>query len=160
MGENNPCLHYCDQKIQKYFFILFLGAGSSSAKELTNVNCHTVADLVRGKYVEEIASYRIIDARYCYEYQGGHIRGAENFGTWDEDAFMKEFLPSDLGPRESVLQDDEKPHIVIFHCEFSSARGPALMRLLRNRLVKSEINLEFYLKSRRAVFSEWSTFCT
>ena len=78
--------------------------------------------------------YRIIDARYCYEYQGGHIRSAENFGTWDEEAFMNEFLPENLAPRQFIQgKDYVKPNILIFHCEFSSARGPTLMRFLRNR---------------------------
>lgn len=108
------------------------GSGSSSAKTLVNINCHTMADLVKGKYSDRVASYRIIDARYVYEFQGGHIRGAENFGTWDEEGFMKEFLPSTLGPPK-IPKEDEKAHVVIFHCEFSSARGPALMSLLRNR---------------------------
>lgn len=37
----------------------------------------------------KVASYRIIDARYAYEYDGGHIRGAENYGLWDEERFFQ-----------------------------------------------------------------------
>lgn len=108
------------------------GSGRSS-KTLDNVDCHTMADLLRGKYDDKIASYRIVDARYCYEFKGGHIRGAENFGSWDEEAFFSEFLPENLGPRESIPNKEEKVRIIIFHCEFSSARGPTLMKLLRQR---------------------------
>ena len=108
------------------------GSGRSS-KTLDNVDCHTMADLLRGKYDDKIASYRIVDARYCYEFKGGHIRGAENFGSWDEEAFFNEFLPKNLGPRESIPNKEEKVRIIIFHCEFSSARGPTLMKLLRQR---------------------------
>ena len=108
-----------------------VGSGRSS-KELSNIDCHTMADLLRGKYDDKVASYRIIDARYCYEYKGGHIRGAENFGSWDEEGFFSEFLPKNLGPR-TVPEQEEKAHILIFHCEFSSARGPSLMKLLRSR---------------------------
>ena len=104
-----------------------------SAKNLVNITCHTVADLIKGKYSDKVASFRIIDARYTYEYKGGHIQGAENYGTWDEQMFFDEFLPKNLPPRKSVPGEGEKAHIVIFHCEFSSARGPALMALLRNR---------------------------
>ena len=91
-----------------------------------------------------MASYRIIDARYEYEYHGGHIRGAENFGRWDEDTFVKEFLPEDVGPKSNTaankennepVVNDHKRHILIFHCEFSSDRGPALLRLLRSMQV-------------------------
>ena len=109
--------------------------GSADAKTLPQIDCHTLADLINGKHNDKIASYRIIDARYCYEYQGGHIQSAENFGTWDEEAFMNEFLPENLAPRQTVQGKDVKPKILIFHCEFSSARGPSLMRFLRNRYV-------------------------
>ena len=92
---------------------------------------------------------RIIDARYCYEFEGGHIRGAGNYGAWDEDAFLAEFFPASLGakmlsPRQKSAGElnvdggndesqDDKREILVFHCEFSSARGPALMRLLRKK---------------------------
>jgi hypothetical protein len=108
-------------------------SGSANAKILPQIDCHTLADLINGKHNDKIASYRIIDARYVYEYQGGHIRSAENFGTWDEEAFMNEFLPENLAPRQTVQGKDVKPNILIFHCEFSSARGPTLMQFLRNR---------------------------
>ena len=108
------------------------GVGRNAKNFNSNVDCHTLADLLHGKYEDKVASYRIIDARYCYEFKGGHIRGAENFGTWDEEAFFKEFLPT-LEPRHSVPDTDEKAHIIIFHCEFSSERGPKLMALLRKR---------------------------
>ena len=104
-------------------------------KTLDNVDCHTLADLLRGKYNDKIASFRIVDARYCYEFKGGHIRGAENFGAWDEEAFFNEFLPKNLGTIESPPGKEEKANIIIFHCEFSSARGPTLMKLLRDRYI-------------------------
>ena len=80
---------------------------------------------------------RIVDARYSYEYEGGHIRGAENFGTWNEEAFLAEFFPPYLGPKvnsprqnvpasystsnvdeSDALKVVERRDIVIFHCEF------------------------------------------
>lgn len=82
----------------------------------------------------------MIDARYSYEFEGGHITGAENFGLWDEKRFMDEFFPDSLGPKmpPAVPGDGEVPKfeprdILIFHCEFSSARGPALLRALRKK---------------------------
>ena len=98
-----------------------------------------------------ISRCRIIDARYCYEFEGGHIRGAENFGQWDEEAFLAEFFPPSLeakiltpkpklalgeqdeGGTKDEYKNIEKREILVFHCEFSSARGPALMRLLRKK---------------------------
>ena len=90
-----------------------------------------------------MTSFRIIDARYKYEFDGGHIRGAENFGSWNEEEFDKEFFPESLGPKLVDSSDkeneplasatDSKRHILIFHCEFSSVRGPSLLRFLRNK---------------------------
>ena len=87
----------------------------------------------------KVASFRILDARYSYEFKGGHIRGAENFGKWNEDNFKEAFLPETLGPKHlEVLRRDSPPssfdakrNILIFHCEFSSVRGPTLLRHLR-----------------------------
>ena len=91
--------------------------------------------------ISQVASFRVIDARYSYEFQGGHIRGAENFGMWDEKAFFQEFFPENLGPKkmsffpanQETSENNDLRKIIIFHCEFSSARGPALMRALRKK---------------------------
>ena len=86
----------------------------------------------------KVGSYRIIDARYDYEFEGGHIRGASNFGGCAEDDFKEEFLPDSLGPKFEDLTNKENEsaapglEILIFHCEFSSARGPNMLRCLRN----------------------------
>jgi M-phase inducer phosphatase len=71
--------------------------------------------------------------RYPYEYDGGHIRGARNIYT--KEQIFKEFVDikqpehnPDVG--ESVQQSEtstpKKRNILIFHCEFSSERGPSL----------------------------------
>jgi hypothetical protein len=44
--------------------------------------------------LQQVSSFRVIDARYSYEFTGGHIRGAENFGTWDEQVtHLHGFVP-------------------------------------------------------------------
>jgi len=94
---------------------------------------------MEGKFKDQVESFRVIDARFIYEFKGGHIRGAENFGSWNEEDFLAEFFPSSLEPKtlackESFSQGhDLKRRILIFHCEFSSVRGPKLMRFLRER---------------------------
>jgi hypothetical protein len=60
----------------------------------------------------------IIDARFEYEYAGGHIRGAINVKS---NAEMIRLFDQFSG--SSVC--------VIFHCEFSKNRGPTLMRNFR-----------------------------
>lgn len=67
----------------------------------------------------------IIDCRYPYEYEAGHIKGARNIYT-KEDIYS-EFLEK---PKKSLTG---KKTILIFHCEFSSKRGPDMSRFLRNK---------------------------
>ena len=48
--------------------------GSSKNHDLKNIDCHTLANVLEGRYKSKIGNLRIIDARYTYEYTGGHIR--------------------------------------------------------------------------------------
>ena len=59
-------------------------------------------------------NYKILDCRYPYEYNGGHIQGAKN-------TYTKEDIDSILN-----LPEKDRPTILIFHCEFSSQRAPRL----------------------------------
>lgn len=45
--------------------------------DLNNISAETLRDLMKGKYADTIASYRIIDCRYPYEFKGGHIQVLE-----------------------------------------------------------------------------------
>lgn len=65
-------------------------------------------------------SYHIIDCRFEYEYQGGHIKNAININSKDD--IEKQFLQKYI----------EMPALLIFHCEFSNQRGPNLASHLRN----------------------------
>ncbi|KAK3607188.1 hypothetical protein CHS0354_007104 [Potamilus streckersoni] len=81
-----------------------------------------MASLVRGNYSDEIENFTIIDCRYPYEYNGGHIKGAVNMYRRED---LQELL---YCPR---VQFGGKNGILIFHCEFSSERGPKMYRFLR-----------------------------
>uniref|UniRef100_A0A1B6JLV5 protein-tyrosine-phosphatase n=1 Tax=Homalodisca liturata TaxID=320908 RepID=A0A1B6JLV5_9HEMI len=107
-------------------FALPLVAGSH--QDLKSITPHTLARLINGEFADAIASFQIIDCRYPYEYEGGHIRGARNVYT--KDQVMKEFLEN-RGPAHT--RDSGKRDIVVFHCEFSSERGPGLSRFLRSK---------------------------
>lgn len=73
---------------------------------------------------EEINEFFIVDCRYPYEYEGGHIKTAINLSKKEAvyDFFMKK-------PKSNP----ENRIIVIFHCEFSSKRAPSMYRYLRNK---------------------------
>ncbi|XP_054264484.1 M-phase inducer phosphatase-like isoform X2 [Macrosteles quadrilineatus] len=102
-----------------------------SHQDLKSISPSTLARLINGEFGDTIASFQIIDCRYPYEFEGGHIRGARNMYT--KDQVMKEFLEERKGEPPSTTTADGKRHIIVFHCEFSSERGPGLSRFLRSK---------------------------
>ncbi|XP_052099016.1 M-phase inducer phosphatase 1-like [Mytilus californianus] len=88
--------------------------------DLKSISTETMTNILIGKYDDIVNSYCVIDCRYPFEYDGGHIQGAINLPTRE---MISEFLNTQLSNR---------PQILIFHCEFSSERGPKLCRFLRN----------------------------
>jgi hypothetical protein len=102
---------------------------------LRSISCETMANVIQGEYDHCVNSYRIIDARYAFEYQGGHIKDAENWQHGEDDAFISAFLPSQPlpAPPRHNINCESKRDILIFHCEFSSQRGPDFYMKLRER---------------------------
>lgn len=82
-------------------------------------------NLLDGMYDSQIVDYHIIDCRFDYEYNGGHIPGAVNINT---TAAVEELLlgPSLTKPRPSASGDQVRKTILVFHCEFSAKRAPTL----------------------------------
>ena len=74
----------------------------------------------------------IIDARYPFEYAGGHISSARNIYT---ETDLRMFF-------NQLIQSSTRPSILVFHCEFSSERGPRLCRLFRS--LDRQYNLSHY----------------
>lgn len=115
---------------------------SVSNDGLMRVSTNTVADLLEGKFDQDIDSYQIIDCRFGYEYQGGHIPGAINLNTLEK--VKNHFLvpnqglhyPNlDLPPRSQSGKVDRngnlKKTVLVFHCEFSAKRAPSMALALR-----------------------------
>ena len=104
--------------------------------DLHYVTPTTVLDLIIGKIsLGTNADYIIIDCRYPYEYDGGHIPGAVNLHTSE---MLTKFT------QEHHKLSAKKDIVLIFHCEFSSERGPKRLRFLRN--LDRQINAENYPK--------------
>lgn len=85
---------------------------------------HQLSGLQRGDFSVGIKNYLIIDCRFSYEYDGGHINEAVNLPTTPEveQALLAlEDLPlpstSEEGPVEGKT-------VLVFHCEFSAKRAP------------------------------------
>ncbi len=89
-----------------------------SSPELKCISPNTLQKLLTGEFSSQVDEYTVIDCRYPYEYEGGHIRDAVNI--WEKADLMDKFLTSPKHPTEG------KRTIYIFHCEFSSKRGPEM----------------------------------
>lgn len=163
---------------------------SGRHKDLKTIGPDALAGLIRGDYKDVVDCFTIIDARYPYEYDGGHIDGSKNIYQKDEinhyffgnvkpttsTINMNEIrnqvcsksstnsmckgrarveklgtIPEHTEKDETTHDDKEnevaaaskttvaqstvpiKRHAIIFHCEFSSERGPTMYRHLRNK---------------------------
>ena len=78
----------------------------------------------------------IIDSRFEYEYEGGHIKGAINLNQPEtiEDYFFKD--------KEEIEKLMTSKTIIVFHCEFSQQRGPKMYRTLRE--IDRRLHIDFY----------------
>ncbi|TFY74380.1 hypothetical protein EWM64_g9629, partial [Hericium alpestre] len=99
---------------------------------LMRINSQTLDALLDGQYNSQIASYQVVDCRFDYEYNGGHIPGAVNINT---TAALEEFL---LGagvhkPIPSTSGEGGSKKILVFHCEFSFKRAPTFAKYLRSK---------------------------
>lgn len=63
----------------------------------------------------------VIDCRFEYEYEGGHIEGAVNFN--DKEKLSAQLF--DVEPTSKAL--------LIFHCEYSAHRAPLMAKFIRNK---------------------------
>ncbi|XP_029155031.1 M-phase inducer phosphatase-like isoform X2 [Nylanderia fulva] len=111
-----------------------------SHQDLKSITSDTLAALLRGEFADRIRSYRIIDCRYPYEYEGGHIAGALNL--YDQGLITQILFEPITSTVPKIQADVEKRDILIFHCEFSWERGPNLSRFLRR--IDREFNGERY----------------
>ncbi|XP_052791999.1 M-phase inducer phosphatase 1-like [Mya arenaria] len=125
--------------------------------DLTAISPEIMADVIRGYFNDVIGDVTIVDCRYPYEFEGGHIRGAVNMYTKDQ---VNRLLQKPLA--------DDKRHVLIFHCEFSSERGPKMYRFLRaqDRMLNSDsyprLNFpEVYLLhgGYKAFFNKYQGLC-
>ncbi|CAL8122767.1 unnamed protein product [Orchesella dallaii] len=104
--------------------------------DLKEIDGQILADLISRKEGGESLNFRIIDCRYPYEYDGGHIKGAENLFTRNQVRYLIErkasLTPGTASSSPSKENENISREILIFHCEFSSHRAPTLCRFLRD----------------------------
>ena len=79
-----------------------------------------MSQLLYGAFRTQLDHFIVIDCRYRYEYEGGHIGGAIHINTRDgiEALYM-------------ANKQCEKRVAIVFHCEFSKSRAPDSCELFR-----------------------------
>jgi len=86
---------------------------------LPRISRATMLDVLDGKFSDQFAQKMVIDCRFEYEYDGGHIDGAINYND-------KELLATHL-----FRTPMEGRTLLIFHCEYSAHRAPIMARHIR-----------------------------
>ncbi|KAN0066283.1 m-phase inducer phosphatase [Thecaphora frezii] len=109
---------------------------------LMRISTHTLTDLLRGKYSDQIAGFNVVDCRFGYEYEGGHVPGAINLNTMEQikNYFLQPgqgqhangaALPARSQSGKPDRNGNMRKHILVFHCEFSCKRAPSMALALR-----------------------------
>ena len=92
----------------------------------------TVASLLfdpNNMWKQHYSQVLVIDCRYPFEYEGGHIKGALNSPR-----------PADILPL--LFQDTREKVAIVFHCEFSSKRAPQCYEQVRK--MDRQLNIASY----------------
>jgi len=86
---------------------------------IPRISGETFVEMITGHYRDYFDYLYIIDCRFAYEYNGGHIKDAINFTSLDSlfNLFFRTIIPNS---------------VIVFHCEFSHNRGPQIASLFRN----------------------------
>ena len=87
---------------------------------LPRISQDTMLDVLNGRYQTEYERILIVDCRFEYEYNGGHIENAVNFND-------KQHLANQL-----FTPDASSSTLLIFHCEYSVHRAPLTAKFIRN----------------------------
>ncbi|KAJ6262591.1 hypothetical protein Dda_3402 [Drechslerella dactyloides] len=93
---------------------------------LKRITRDTMVDVLDGKYSENYDNMKIIDCRFEYEFNGGHIAGAVNINTLED-------VDNVLLSTASEDKLEAKKTLLIFHCEYSAHRAPRIANHLRAR---------------------------
>ncbi|VDK71359.1 unnamed protein product [Anisakis simplex] len=90
-----------------------------------SIDGSTLVELMESLEISEFEKkFIIVDCRYPYEYNGGHIRGAINLH--DPSNLQSVFYPNSIPKFQAMLR-----RIPIFYCEYSQERGPSMASALR-----------------------------
>ncbi|KAI1117952.1 rhodanese-like domain-containing protein [Nemania sp. NC0429] len=97
---------------------------------IPRISRDTFLEFLDGKYNESFDQKIIVDCRFEYEYEGGHIDGAVNYN--DKELLARHLFETPM----------EGKTILIFHCEYSVHRAPRMARHIRAE--DRTVNAEYY----------------
>lgn len=93
---------------------------------LPRIDAHQLAKILRGDHNDQFDEFIIIDCRFEYEFNGGHITKAINIST--QETLQEKLIQYQ---QKDVKNTESKKRLIIFHCEFSLFRGPMMAKHLR-----------------------------
>lgn len=114
------------QPVLPHFF------NEGSPDSIPRITRETLLQVLDGHYKDEFDQTMVIDCRFEYEFEGGHINGAVNYNDKDEIT-SKLFETASAGKM-----------LLIFHCEYSAHRAPIMARHVRKQ--DRTTNIEQYPK--------------
>jgi hypothetical protein len=81
---------------------------------------------------ELVPRFTVIDARYDFEFSGGHIEGAISINKESDLAeyFFPEQRRAEREGNPVPLPPPPSEHVYVFHCEYSQKRGPFLLNVM------------------------------
>lgn len=88
---------------------------NSDEESLPRITKDTMVEVLDGKYGQCYDRSIVVDCRFEYEYDGGHIEGAININD-------KEQLANQLFEAPTTNKT-----LLIFHCEYSAHRAPIML---------------------------------
>ncbi|KAI9789865.1 MAG: cell division cycle- protein [Piccolia ochrophora] len=88
---------------------------------LPRIGKETLIDILDGRYQQTFSNVLVVDCRFEYEFNGGHIDGAINYNN-------KEMLASTLFDAQTAQNT-----LLVFHCEYSAHRAPIMAKFIRGR---------------------------
>ncbi|ODV93671.1 hypothetical protein PACTADRAFT_51440 [Pachysolen tannophilus NRRL Y-2460] len=95
---------------------------------LPRIDVDQFVKILDGEYKVYFDEVFIVDCRFEYEFNGGHIEGAINISS---QADLESFFLSEEKLAQAGIISKPNNKLVIFHCEFSSYRGPLIANHLR-----------------------------
>lgn len=89
------------------------------ADSLPRIDQSILLELMDGKFSDQFDHIMIVDCRFEYEYEGGHIDGALNYN--DKEKLAGELFGTPK-PRTAL----------VLHCEYSAHRAPIMAKYIRH----------------------------